>query len=129
MVAPNAAKWGDPPPGLPARARFAVISGDPTQPGPFAVRLQMPAGYQIAPHWHSTAEHVTVLSGTLSIGMGETVDAKAIQDLPAGGYVVIPAETRHYARARSAATIQIQGMGPFVISYVNAADDPSKQTR
>jgi hypothetical protein len=59
--------------------------------------------------------------------MGETFDAAAAQDLPAGGFGVLPAQMRHYAIARTAATVQIHGMGPFVVNYVNPSDDPSRQ--
>lgn len=117
--------WGDAPPSLPRGAKLAVVSGDPTMPGPFVVRVQMPAGYTIAPHWHPTDEHVTVLSGTLAFGMGDTIDKAAMQDLPAGGYALMPAEMHHYAMAKTAATIQVHANGPLAINYVNPADDPS----
>jgi uncharacterized protein (TIGR02246 family) len=124
-VAPPQVTWGDAPPNLPRGAKLAVVSGDPSKPEPFVLRLQLPAGYTVAPHWHPTDEHVTVLAGTLSLGMGETLDKSALQDLPAGGYALLPAEMRHYAVAKTAATIQVHGMGPFAINYVNPADDPS----
>jgi quercetin dioxygenase-like cupin family protein len=124
---PAQAKWGDPPPVFEKGASFTVVSGNPGEAGTFVVRLTMPAGYKIAPHWHPTDEHVTVLAGTFSLGMGETVDKAAMKDLPAGGYVLLPAEMRHYAMAKTAATVQVQGPGPFVLTYVNPADDPSKR--
>lgn len=108
-------------------ASFAVISGDPGKPGLFVVRLKMPAGYKIAPHWHPTDEHVTVLSGTLALGMGEKFDKPSMKKLPAGSYALLPAEMRHFAMATTAATIQVHGQGPFALTYVNPADDPSKR--
>jgi quercetin dioxygenase-like cupin family protein len=122
----TAVKWGPPPPSLSKGAQFAVVSGDPTKAGPFAIRLKFPAGYKVAPHWHPTDEHVTVLTGTLAFGMGEKFDKTKMQSMPAGGYVMMPAEMRHFAMARTAVTIQVHGMGPFVLNYVNPADDPSK---
>jgi hypothetical protein len=119
-------KWGEPPPVLAKGATFAVMSGDPGKAGPFAIRLNLPAGYKIAPHWHPTDEHVTVLSGTFALGMGEKFDPAALKLLPAGGYGLLPAEMRHFAMAKTAAIIQVHGMGPFVLNYVNPADDPSK---
>jgi ketosteroid isomerase-like protein/quercetin dioxygenase-like cupin family protein len=124
MVAPATLKWGDSPPGLPAGARVAVVSGDPSAPGPFVLRAQVPAGYRVPPHWHPTAENLTVLSGTVALGMGDTMDDKTMTTLAAGGYAVLPADMRHSFAARTAATFQIHGSGPFAISYVNAADDP-----
>jgi ketosteroid isomerase-like protein/mannose-6-phosphate isomerase-like protein (cupin superfamily) len=127
MVAASAVKWGDAPANLPRGARMAVLAGDPSQAQPFVARFQFPAGYRIAAHWHPADEHVTVLSGTMGVGMGDRFDEKALQDLGAGGYVAIPAEMRHYALARTAVTMQLQGIGPFATNYVNPADDPSKQ--
>ena len=120
-------KWGDPPPILEKGSSFAVISGDPSQPGLYVVRMKMPAGYKIAPHWHPTDEHVTVLSGTFSLGMGEKFDKAAMKDLPAGGYALLPAEMRHFAMAKTDAIVQVHGIGPFVLTYVNPGDDPSKR--
>lgn len=80
----------------------------------------------IAPHWHPTDEHVTVISGTLALGMGEKVDKASMKEMPVGSYGMLPAEMRHYAMAKTAAIVQVHGMGPFVLNYVNPADDPSK---
>jgi quercetin dioxygenase-like cupin family protein len=127
LLTPPQLKWGEPPPILEKGATFIVISGDPGKPGPFVVRLKMPAGYKIAPHWHPTDEHVTVLSGTFSLGMGEKFDKAALKDLPVGGYGLMPAEMRHFAQAKTAATVQVHGQGPFALTYVNPADDPSQR--
>jgi ketosteroid isomerase-like protein len=127
LAAASALKWGDAPPSLPPGAKLAVVSGDPTQAAPYVIRAQMPAGYRIAPHWHPTDEHVTVLSGTVALGMGEKFDQAGLKDLPSGGYFVAPAEMRHFFATKTAATIQVHGMGPFAINYVNPADDPSRQ--
>ena len=121
-------KWGPAPPVFEKGASMAVISGDPSKAGPFVVRLKMPAGYKIAPHWHPTDEHVTVISGTFGLGMGEKFDVKALKSLAAGGYGLMPAEMRHFAMAKTAATVQVHGTGPFALNYVNPADDPSKRT-
>src|SRR3989442_1172181 len=120
-------KWGDPPPVFRKEARMAVVSGDPGKAGPFVVRLKMPAGYKVAPHWHPTDEHVTVLSGTFSVGMGNKFEASGMKDLAAGGYGMLPAEMRHFASAKTASTIQVHGMGPFALTYVDPKDDPSKR--
>lgn len=117
--------WGPAPTALPPGAQLAVVSGDPSKAAPFIVRLQFPAGYAVAPHWHPTDENVTVISGTLALGMGDTLDRAAAQDLPAGSVAVLPAQMHHYAIARTAATVQINGTGPFVVNYVNPADAPA----
>jgi quercetin dioxygenase-like cupin family protein len=120
-------KWGAPPPVFEKGMSFAVVSGDPSKPGLYVVRAKIPAGYKIAPHWHPTDEHVTVLSGTFALGMGEKFDKASLKKLPAGGYALLPADMRHFAMATTAATIQIHGEGPFALNYVNPADDPSKR--
>lgn len=121
-------KWGEPPPVFEKGASFTVVSGDPSKAGVFVVRLKMPAGYKIAPHWHPTDEHVTVLSGTFALGMGDKFERAAMKALPAGGYALLPAEMRHFAMATTAATVQVEGLGPFALTYVNPADDPSKRS-
>jgi len=127
IVAGPEIKWGPAPPVLEKGAEFAVVSGDPGKPGPYVIRLKIPAGYKIAPHWHPTDENVTVISGTFALGMGEKFDAAALKDVPAGGFGLLPAEMRHFAQAKTAATVQVHGIGPFALNYVNPADDPSKR--
>jgi len=105
------------------------VSGDPSQAQPFVIRAQVPAGYKVPPHWHPGDENLTILSGTVALGMGETFDEKAMTEVPAGGYASLPAEMRHYFLAKTAATFKVHGMGPFVVNYVNPADDPSKQQK
>src|SRR5271166_2246379 len=106
-------KWGAPPPVFPPGAKFAVIAGDPAATGLVTVRFEMPAGYKIAPHFHPTDEHITVLKGSFSIGMGDVVDkAKAIT-LSSGGYGVAMANMHHYAYTTTGATIQVHMQGPF----------------
>src|SRR5262245_52246526 len=123
----SAVKWGDAPPFLPKGAKLAVLLGDPSKPEPFTIRLQMPDGYKIAPHTHPTDEHVTVLSGTMRAAMGDKWDDKALGDLAPGSYANMAANMSHYAMAKGATVVQVHGVGPFVVNYVNPADDPSKK--
>jgi len=127
MSAPKDLKWGDPPPVFEKGAMFALVSGDPSKEGLYVVRLKMPAGYRINPHWHPTDEHVTVISGTFALGMGDQLDKTAMKDLPAGGYALLPAQMHHYAMAKTAAIVQVHGMGPFALTYVDPKDDPSQR--
>jgi ketosteroid isomerase-like protein len=127
MVESAAIKWGDPPPSLPPGSKMAVISGDPSKAGPFVVRAQVPAGYKVAPHWHPGDENLTVFSGTVALGMGDTWDESKMQPLGSGGFVALPAGMRHSFLAKTASTFQVHGMGPFALNYVNPADDPRKK--
>ena len=124
---PAELKWGPAPPVFEKGAEMAVVSGDPGQAGPFVVRLKAPAGFKVAPHWHPTDENVTVISGTFALGMGDKFDAAALKDLGPGGYGLMPAEMRHFAMAKTAVVVQVHGTGPFALTYVNPADDPSKR--
>jgi quercetin dioxygenase-like cupin family protein len=123
----NDLTWNQGPASLPAGVQMAVLQGDPDKPGMFTVRAKMPAGYKIPLHTHPTDELVTVLDGTFSVGMDSPSNNP--QDVTAGGFVSLPAGMRHYAQTAAGATIQISGMGPFAIQYVNPQDDPRKQTR
>ncbi len=124
VLNPADLKWGDAPPGLPPGAKLAVLAGDPNKKGLFTVRLQTPAGYKVPPHTHPTSEHITVISGTFNIGTGDKFDEAAGKEMGAGGYMVMPPGMKHYAWTPAETIIQVQGMGPFVIKYVNPADDP-----
>jgi quercetin dioxygenase-like cupin family protein len=127
MLMPSQLKWGPPPPGLPTAAEVAVLDGNPTQPGFFVIRLRVPDGVQIRPHWHSQDEHVTVISGKFAMGMGEQWMPAKMTVLSPGGHASMPAGERHYAQARGEAIVEVAGMGPFDITYVNPMDDPRKQ--
>jgi len=116
--------WSDAPPSLPAGAKLAVLEGDPTKEGPFTMRLKVPAGYKVASHWHPALEHVTVISGTVSFGLGEKFDQKALKEMPAGSFMVMATGTRHFAWSKDGGTVQIHGIGPWGITYVNPSDDP-----
>ena len=91
------------------------------------LRLKMPAGYKIAAHNHPTSEYVTVLSGNFHIGMGDKLDEAKGIELTAGGFGVAPARMNHFAWTTSDTIVQVHGEGPFALTYVNPADDPSKK--
>ncbi len=117
-------EWGPPPPGFPAGAQVAVLYGNPGEKGVYTVRLKAPAGYKIMPHTHPTAELVTVISGGFHVGMGGKFDESAGEAMAAGGFVSLPAKMPHFAWFTEESVIQVHGEGPFVINYVNPADDP-----
>jgi quercetin dioxygenase-like cupin family protein len=123
MLDPKALEWRPFPAGGPG-TMIAVLAGDPAKPGPFVVRLKQPRGAKIPPHWHPTDEHVTVIEGTLALGMGETYDVKGLRAMPAGSYATLPREMRHFGRSLTKTVVQIHGMGPFQVIFVNPADDP-----
>jgi len=129
VFAPADIKWGDGPPALPAGAKAAVLEGDPTQEGLFTLRLKVPDGYRIQPHWHAAFEHVTVISGVMNLGMGEKFDESKMQSIPAGGFGYMAPGMRHFALAKGETIVQIHAMGPWQLYYVNAADDPRQMKK
>ena len=126
-LAPPELKWAPAPPAFPKGATMAVLAGDPGASGPFTVRARMPAGYKVAPHFHPTDENITVLSGVFALGMGDKFEEATMKALPVGGYASMPAAMHHFAMARTPVVIQVHGVGPFALTYVNPADDPRQQ--
>jgi quercetin dioxygenase-like cupin family protein len=124
MFAPADITWAEAPPSLPPGAKLAVLEGDPTKAGPFTIRLQLPDGYKIPAHTHPTAERVTVISGTFHLGMADKFDQAAGREMVAGSFAIMPAEMKHFAWSTGETVVQVHGTGPFVIKYVNPADDP-----
>jgi anti-sigma factor ChrR (cupin superfamily) len=124
-VTPDAVEWKPRSPGL----EIAVLSGDPAKEGvPFVIRLKLRDGLRVPPHWHPVDEHLTVMTGTLHVGMGEKTDHAAATALPAGSYSLMPKEMRHFVWAEGETVIQLHGVGPFKTFWVNPADDPDKKT-
>ncbi|HEY3129469.1 MAG TPA: cupin domain-containing protein [Acidobacteriota bacterium] len=131
MVSPDDLKWGPlsqsfvqgtPGPEFagPPKAQVAVVSGDPTKPGPYVIRIKTPDGEKIPPHWHPQDENVTVLQGTLAVGTGDKFDQTAGHDLPAGGYLLMPKGVHHFAWSKGESLIQVHGQGPFKIIFVGS---------
>src|SRR4029453_5246826 len=119
-------EWKAGPSSLPTGAKMAALEGDPTKEGPFVMRLQFPDGYHIPPHTHPKTERVTVVSGTMFLATGENLDRSAAKTLPAGTYGFWPAGMKHAAWFDGGTVIQLHGVGPWQINYLNPADDPRK---
>jgi hypothetical protein len=117
-------KWGEAPPALERGAQAVVLAGDPTKPGPFVLRLKTPAGYRVATHWHPTDEQVTVIAGDLTLTMDAHAPGEHAHTFNPGGFAVLPAKMHHSAATKGGAIVQISGMGPFEINYVDSKDDP-----
>ena len=124
--ATTASTWGPAPAAFPAGAEMAVLQGDPGAAGEiFTVRLRFPNGYVLPAHWHPTDEHVTVISGTFLVGLGDRFDQEAfVPPLRAGGFITAPAHVNHFAMARGRTEVQVHAIGPFAMTYVDPADDP-----
>src|SRR5471030_1541888 len=116
---PKEAQWGPAPPLLPAGAQIAVLAGDPGKSAPYAVRLKFPANYAIPAHSHPTDEHVVVVSGALTFGMGDKLSKGASNKaLGVGGFALMPAGMNHFAYTTAAeTTIVLYGQGPVEFKY------------
>jgi quercetin dioxygenase-like cupin family protein len=125
-VQPEALKWAQPA-AYAKGAQLSVVKGDPSKEGMYVVRLKVPAGYRIAAHTHPNDENVTVLSGSFNIGTGDKLDESKGEKIKAGGYSFVAKGMRHYAWFTEETVLQLHGMGPQGITYVNPADDPRKQ--
>ncbi|MDT0352690.1 cupin domain-containing protein [Pseudonocardia charpentierae] len=123
MVSPTELKWAEAP-SLPPGAKVSLIEGQLDQPVPFTLRLQLPADYRIPAHRHPALEHVTVLSGAINMGVGDTLDKTTSTAMPTGSIMIMPINTNHFMWTAEEATVQVHGVGPFAITYVNPADDP-----
>jgi quercetin dioxygenase-like cupin family protein len=124
-VTPDAVEWKPRSPGL----ELAILSGDPAKEGvPFVIRLKLRDGTRVPPHWHPIDEHLTVMTGTLHMGMGEKFDTAGATALRPGSYSLMPKEMRHFVWAEGETILQLHGVGPFKTFWVNPADDPTKKT-
>jgi quercetin dioxygenase-like cupin family protein len=124
----NNLNWRPAPTTFPPGAMFAMVQGNPSVAGEvFTVRLRFPDGYILPPHTHPTDEHVTVLRGTFGVGLGKVFSADSLTLLQTGDFIIAPKNMAHFASARGATEVQVHAIGPFRLTYVNAADDPTKK--
>lgn len=125
-IMPTDLKWADVP-SLPPGAKIAVLEGKMNEAGPITARLKFPANYKIPAHFHPGLERVTVLSGTVNMGMGDKFDPKKTTALGPGGFLIMPPGMNHYVWTKEEAIAQINVTGPWTVTYVNPADDPRKK--
>lgn len=118
-------KWNDTP-ALPG-AKIAVIEGPLNEAKPFMLRLKFPANYKIPPHFHSAIEHVTVISGEFVMAAAEKAGQGKETSLHPGDVGIMQPGTPHYAYATKPTEVQVHGVGPWTLTFVNPKDDPRKQ--
>ena len=124
VVSADEVAWGPAPPSLPSGAQLAVLLGNPGEEGTFVLRLKFPAGYVIPPHRHSKDEFLTVIAGHFAEASGEKLDRTASPYLAPASFVHLPAGMPHYAWVEGETVVQINGVGPFDVVYVDPKDDP-----
>jgi quercetin dioxygenase-like cupin family protein len=124
---PDSIQYGPAPAFLPPGAQLAVLEGNPMGTGEYTIRIKAPDGYKIAPHWHPRRENVTVVEGTIKVGMGDKFDESKMMSFPTGSFAFLDPSMHHYAMMSGETTVQIHGTGPVKFNYINPADDPSKK--
>lgn len=129
LYKPDRIAWQNGPPSLPPGAQFTILEGDPTKDGFFTMRLKFPDGYRVMPHWHPKTERLTIVTGTVNIGMGDRFDAGKTQPLTPGSYSVMPPGMTHFAWMTGETILQLSSIGPWDIVYVNPADDPRPRAK
>ena len=107
--------------GLPPGAQVAVLYGDPSKAGPFALRFKFPAGYQIPTHSHPTDELLTVLSGKARMSFGEAASEKTADAMSQDSFMVLPAGHWHALWIDSETIIELHSTGPFAITLLHPA--------
>src|SRR5262245_22818087 len=110
LVRADDIKWGQAPPALPSGAKLAVLTGDPSKSGLYVIRVQLPDGYKVPPHWHPTDENVTVIKGIFNIGRGDKFEASKTEALPDGSCTRMPKEKRHFAWPKGETILQLTGL-------------------
>ena len=126
MVTPDELKWADVA-SVPPGAKITVIEGPLNEARPITFRLKFPADYKLPAHWHPGIEHVTVISGTFNMGTGDKLDPSKTHPLPMGSVAIMQPKTNHFAWTKEETIVQVHGVGPWAINYVNPADDPRKK--
>ena len=123
-ILPEHVDW-KPFPAFPPGARLAVLVGEPTQAGPYLIRVNVPSGVKLTPHKHPEDRIYTVISGVFYVGLGNRFDAEDLKAYPPGSVVVLPGNTWHFHWAKSGEYVtQVNAIGPLGLEYKEADDDP-----
>ena len=126
VLKPEDLKWGPLIPG----AEMAVVAGTPSKAGGmYIIRIKCKDGLKVMPHWHPTDEHITVMTGIFAMGIGDKYEAGKLHDVAPGSHAAVPKEMHHFALSKGESIIEVSGMAPFVVNWVNPADDPANQAK
>jgi quercetin dioxygenase-like cupin family protein len=124
VIHPEDVKW-QPFAAFPPAARLSVLVGDPTKPGPYVIRVKLPAGTRMQPHRHPEDRIYTVISGVFYIGLGDEFDEGKLTAHPPGSVIVLPGDQLHFHWAKSGEYVtQVTAIGPLGLAYLHPEDDP-----
>ena len=127
LMTPSEIQWGQCPAVLPAGIQGAVLYGNPTKNGLFSMRFKLPKGYRVPPHTLSKAGLFTVIAGTFRIGMGERADPNKARAMPAGSFIALAPDTPHFVAVDEETVVQLNNIGPWVITYIDPKDDQRRE--
>jgi quercetin dioxygenase-like cupin family protein len=106
-------------PAFPPSVRLAVVVGQPSESGPYTIRVKVPHGEKLMPHKHPEDRVYTVVSGIFHIGLVDEFDASKLEAYPPGAVVVLPGNTAHFHWAKSSEYVtQVTAMGPLGLEYL-----------
>ncbi len=127
-ILPEEIEW-KPFAAFPPSARLAILVGQPLQAGPYTIRVKLPSGVKLMPHSHPEDRVYTVISGFFYIGLGDEFDADKLQAYAPGAVIVLPGNTSHFHWAKSGEYItQVTAIGPLGLEYIDAKNDPRKES-
>jgi quercetin dioxygenase-like cupin family protein len=102
---------------------IALVEGNLDAEGqPFVARFHCSDGAKTPPHWHPTDENITVLRGVFLVGMGESFDESKLRAMNVGNFMLMPKEMRHFGMSKGDMILQIHGIGPFKVNWVNPSE-------
>jgi hypothetical protein len=123
-IMPDDIDW-KPFPALPQPVRLAALVGQPSEAGPYVIRVKVPRDVKIMSHIHPEDRVYTVISGIFYIGLGDRFDADKLQAYPPDAVIILPGNTPHFHWAKSGEYVaQVSAIGPLGVHYVNPDDDP-----
>ncbi len=120
-------QWGWGPDAFPLGIHAAIVEGDPDLAEPFTMRLNFPPKYRIEPHWTTREQRLTVLSGSISLGLGDRFDPKKLELYGEGSYLVLPARTRYFMTSQRGSVLELRSQGPWEVNYVQKTEDPREE--
>jgi quercetin dioxygenase-like cupin family protein len=121
---PDAIVWKDAPATLPAGSKMAVLEGNPAADGMFTMRVRIPAGSAIPPHWHPRQERVTIISGAVNLGFGSVAGTGPVTRYGAGSFYVNPPRVMHYLSFPELTEMQMTGVGPWELQTSDVGEKP-----
>jgi len=115
--------------GVPPSVRLAVVVGQPSEAGPYTIRVRVLHGVKLMPHKHPEDRVSTVMSGVFYIGLGDQFNPDKLDAFPPGSVIVLPGNTSHFHWAKSSEYVtQVTAIGPLGLEYISATDDPRNNT-